>query len=155
MTSDYINNQKQQARVNNNRVLKVYYAHSIGYYDTEIEITDIEFLHNLKHSKIVNPNDLDLGHNMFRYLLVVEKCDSVWYRGETIGVVLEVLTALSMGKPVYSVVSGNIISTTEIKTFARIFKLASYYKHDLMQIECIFGSDTHERFLKLLNGDTN
>jgi len=137
---------------NNGKYSYVYYAHSISFYNTWIEKDDLEFLRSLKHTKIVNPNGLALGKDMFQYLFLVKQCDAVWYRGNTIGVVFEVLTALAMHKPVYSLETKGEIQEYDISYFVNIFRNNYYFNSDLLAFKVNFPK-YYNRFIKLLQGD--
>lgn len=132
---------------------KVYYAHSIRFYNTQTETSDIEFLKTLKYSKIINPNGLNLGKSMQPYLLTIQKCDLVWYRGSTIGVVQEVLTALALNKAVYSLETKDLMSHSEISNFIVIFNDSLYSDPDKRLILSLFGKSVYKTFLRILEGD--
>ena len=144
----------------NNKVLsiyakntyKVYYAHSMSFYNSAIELKDLKFL-NPKYN-VVNPKDLKFSGNrsMLPYLLTVKDCDIVYYRGNTIGVVIEVLTSLSLHKPVYSLKSKDLMTYNEIKNFATIFNNNPYHNKDLTLIKSISNS-VYNGVLTMLNGD--
>lgn len=154
MKTGYRNNQPNTAKPNHNRSNKVYYAHSIKFYNTQKELADLKFLSTLK-SKIVNPNGMRFEgtRSMKPYLLLVSKCDSVWYRGDTIGVVLEVLIALVLNKTVYSLETRKLMTSTQIDNFIRIFKDNSYCDYDINLVLLWFGQDVSERFIRILEGD--
>ena len=84
---------------NNGKQTIIYYSHSMQYYDTDTERKDVAFLSKLKNSTVINPNGMDLQgydkRSMIPYLITVKRSDAVWYRGSTIGVIAECLTALS------------------------------------------------------------
>jgi len=134
-----------------NKPYYIYYSHSIRYYNTQQEKNDIKFL-NSKKCKIVNPNGLRLGKDMFQYLFKVKECDAVWYRGNTIGVVFEVLTALAMKKTVYSLESRDLMNRYEITDFIDIFHHRPYIEQDLSSFEAIFP-EYLDNFLRVLDGD--
>jgi len=134
-----------------NKPYYIYYAHSICFYNTKTEKEDLKFLKS-KRSKIVNPNGLALGKDMCQYLFKVKECGAVWYRGNTIGVVFEVLTALAMHKPVYSLETKDIMNHYEIMDFIDIFRNNYYTKHDLSLFEANFP-EYYADFLSVLNGD--
>lgn len=89
---------------------------------------------------------------MLPYLLTVKDCDIVYYRGNTIGVVIEVLTSLSLHKPVYSLKSKDLMTYNEIKNFATIFNNNPYHNKDLTLIKSISNS-VYNGVLTMLNGD--
>jgi len=154
MKTDQFPNQSTTPKINVisiNKPYYIYYSHSIRYYNTQQEENDIKFL-NSKKCKIVNPNGLRLGQDMFQYLYKVKECDAVWYRGNTIGVAFEVLTALAMKKSVYSLESKQIISSYEITNFVNIFWNRYYIKDDLSLFEKIFP-EYYSDFISLLSGD--
>ena len=133
----------------------VYYAHSISFYNTWIEIEDLKFLRSLKHTKVVNPNGLKINSSekfIIPYLQTVEKCDFVCYRGYTIGVVFEVLTALAMHKPVYSLETKGKMQEFDISYFVNIFRNNYYFNSDLLAFKVNFPK-YYNRFIKLLKGD--
>jgi hypothetical protein len=100
----------------------------------------------------VNPNGLRLGKDMFQYLSLVKQCDAVWYRGNTIGVVFEVLTALAMHKPVYSLEAKDIMNRYEILNFIDIFRNNYYIEQDLSLFEANFP-EYYDNFVSLISGD--
>ncbi|MEM3845428.1 MAG: hypothetical protein QXU98_06985 [Candidatus Parvarchaeota archaeon] len=53
MISDCVNNQKLKADFDFSKSNKVYYAHSMQFYDTLTEQLDIKFLNGLKRSEII------------------------------------------------------------------------------------------------------
>jgi len=130
----------------------IYYAHSLCFYDTKTEKEDLKFLRSFKRTKIVNPNGLALGKDMFQYLFLIKQCDAVWYRGNTIGVIFEVLTALTMRKHVYSLETKNIMNRSEILVFIDIFLNNEYVDHDLVEFKATFP-EHYANFLSVLNGD--
>jgi hypothetical protein len=132
-----------------NKPYYIYYSHSIRYYNTQQEENDIKFLES--NFKIINPNDLRLGKDMIQYLFKVQQCDAVWYRGNTIGVVFEVLTALAMKKPVFSLRSKDIMNYFEITDFIEIFRNNDYIEHDISLFEDNFP-EYYSDFLSLLGG---
>ena len=136
---------------NSNKLLHIYYAHSFQYYDSQTERNDLKFLKS-KHAKVINPNGLALGKDMIQYLFKVKDCDAVWYRGNTIGVVFEVLTALAMHKPVYSLETKDVISPINIKYFAGIFRNNRYIDNDLFSFEFYFP-DYYPDFIGVISGE--
>jgi hypothetical protein len=130
----------------------IYYSHSMCFYDTKTEKEDLKFLKSFKHAKIVNPNGLGLGRDMIQYLSQVKQCDTVCYRGNTIGVVFEVLTALAMHKPVYSLEAKDIMTHYEILDFINIFVNNDFVKHDLARFKDVFP-EYYDNFVSLLSGD--
>jgi len=154
MRNDQLTDQFPQPKIDIisiNKPYYIYYSHSIGYYNTQQEENDIKFL-NSKKCKIINPNGLRLGKDIFQYLFKIKDCDAVWYRGNTIGVAFEVLSALAMHKPVYSLESKQIISSYEITNFVNIFWNRYYIKDDLSLFEKIFP-EYYSDFLSLLSGE--
>jgi len=134
-----------------NKHYYIYYAHSIRFYNTQEEKDDLKFLKS-QQFKIINPNGLALGKDMFQYLFKVKECDAVWYRGNTIGVVFEVLTALAMKKTVYSLESRDLMNHYEITDFIDIFHHRPYIEQDLSSFEAIFP-EYLDNFLRVLDGD--
>jgi len=154
MKTEQINAQSTKPNVYTVSVKKpyyIYYAHSISLYNTQQEKNDIKFLKN-KHAKIVNPNGLRLGQDMFQYLYKVKECDAVWYRGNTIGVVFEVLTALSMRKQVFSLETKRMIGSYELNNLVDIFRNNDYIEHDLSLFQ-IYFPEYFLKFLRILKGD--
>jgi len=129
--------------------LHIYYAHSLDLYFTEIEKKDLKYLTSKKF-KVVNPRDLNLGKDMFQYLFKVKECDAVWYRGNTIGVALEVITALAMKKPVYSLKTRKKISRSEIAYLVNIYQNNAFIGYDLVLFEKVFPyyCNAFERLIK-------
>jgi len=138
-------------RINKYKHSYIYYAHSMCFYDTKTEKEDLKFLKS-KQSKIINPNGLRLGKDIFQYLFKVKECGAVWYRGNTIGVVFEVITALSMKKPVYSLETKDIMNHYEITDFVNIFHHRPYIEQDLSSFEAIFP-EYLDNFLRVLDGE--
>jgi|YelNatPaOPRAMG01_1025707.scaffolds.fasta_scaffold13306_5 hypothetical protein len=136
---------------NSNKLLHIYYAHSLDLYFTEIEKKDLKYLTSKKF-KVVNPRDLNLGKEMIRYLYKVKDCDAVWYRGNSIGVIFEILTALTLRKPVYSLESKKKMSKDEMLNFINTFQNNRYVDNDLFTFEYFFP-DYYDDFIKMLNGD--
>jgi hypothetical protein len=112
----------------------IYFSHSLKYYNTEIEKEDLKFLQSLGH--VVNPNGKGITGEIFEYLLKVSESDAVWYRGNTIGVAFEVLTALAMRIPVYSLETKQVISKVEITTLIDTFQNGPFID-DLVMFEAI------------------
>lgn len=110
-----------------------YYAHSIEFYGTVQEQADIRYLKSLK-LKVINPNGLGLGRDMYRYLLKVRHCDSVYFRGNTIGVILEVLTAKALNKPVFSLKTRQPIADNDLNNFIDIFNRNQYRNYDILRL---------------------
>ncbi len=134
----------------------IYYSHSMQYYDTDTERKDMAFLSKQKNSTVINPNGMDsLGYDkksMIPYLLTVQKSDAVWYRGSTIGVVAECLTAVVLNKKVYSLETRKPITRSEILNFSELFKNNTYCEPDKRLIKNLFGNPVYKRFLILLDG---
>jgi hypothetical protein len=152
MKTEHLHVQSPNAKIHFisiNKPFYIYYAHSIKFYNTETERRDLKFLRTVKHVKVLNPNGLALGKDMFRYLFKVKQCDAVWYRGTTIGVVFEVLTALAMGKPVYSLETKDIMNRYEILDFINIFVNNEYVEHDLVRFKKIFP-EYYDNFVSML-----
>ena len=134
----------------------IYYSHSMQYYDTDTERKDMAFLSKQKNSTVINPNGMDLlGYDkksMIPYLLTVQKSDAVWYRGSTIGVVVECLTAVVLNKKVYSLETRKPITQPEILKLSELFKNNTYCESDKRLIKNLFGNPVYKRFLILLDG---
>jgi len=155
MKTDQFPDQSFKASIHGSKQYKhshIYYAHSMCFYDTKTEKEDLKFLKSFKYTKIVNPNGLALGKDMFQYLFLVKQCDAVWYRGYTIGVVFEVLTALAMHKPVYSFETKGKMQEYDISYFVNIFRNNYYFNSDLLAFKVNFPK-YYNRFIKLLQGD--
>ena len=160
----------KETKVNKNKELKtpskltqteqartiIYYSHSMQYYDTDTERKDVAFLSKLKNSTVINPNGMDLlgydKRSMIPYLITVKRPDAVWYRGSTIGVIAEYLTALSLNKKVYSLEARKPIARSEISNFSEMFKDNIYSESDKMLIKKLFGNSVYKQFLILLEG---
>jgi len=138
MQTDILDQSEIYPKIKRSKYNTVYYSHSIYFYNTKTELQDIIFLKTLKRTKIINPNGLGLGKEMIQYLFLVERSDAVWFRGDTIGVILECLSALAMNKPVYSLQSKDIINDKEIQNFVNAFVSDSFFKHDLERFKAIF-----------------
>lgn len=164
MISDCVNNQKPNAIRNIHRDNKVYYAHSMFYYNTDLEQSDLYFLKSVSN-QIINPNNLKFQglRSMRPFLMLVSECDSLWYRGSSIGVIFEVLTALAMNKTVNSVETRKPITKNEVNTFVWIFNRDSFRDADvdLLSNGAIFGDSIlnkseFEHFLDIItSGDSN
>jgi len=155
MKTDQFSNQSYKANTRGPEQYKrsnIYYAHSLCFYDTKTEKEDLKFLRSFKRTKVVNPNGLALGKDMFQYLFLVKQCDAVWYRGNTIGVIFEVLTALTIRKSVYSLETKDIMGHYEILNFINIFANNEYVNHDLESFKKTFP-EHYDNFLSVLNGD--
>lgn len=138
-----------------------YYSHSMIFYNTEIEKNDFKYLRSLK-LKIVNPNGLGLGNNMHSYLLSVRNCDLVFFRGNTIGVVFEVLVGKALGKPIISLETREEITQEELREFISIFNNNPYRDSDIFWLtpskssqripsqEIFNDSKSFKKFLKLI-----
>lgn len=155
MMSDCEDNQTYSTYINAHKVNKIYYAHSVILYNTSIERDDIEFLYSLKHSEIINPNSNEFTgkRSMKPYLLSVSECDSLWYRGKTIGVIFEVLTALALNKNVNSLTTKEPISEIEVSNFADIFKGHRFLESDIRLFDNLFDSVAYENFSTFIKGD--
>jgi len=132
-----------------NKPYYIYYSHSISYCNTQQEKNNLKFLRSKKF-EIINPNGLGLGKEMYKYLFKVELCDAVWYRGDTIGVALEVITALAMKKPVYSLKTRKKISRSEIAYLVNIYQNNAFIGYDLALFEKVFPycCNAFERLIK-------
>ncbi|AKA49673.1 hypothetical protein IX51_11815 [uncultured archaeon] len=155
MMSDYADNQTHKPNANAHRMNKIHYAHSIRLYNVSIEKDDLDFLNSFGHSITVNPNGLEFKgkRSMKPYILSVSECDSFWYRGKTIGVIFEVLTALALNKNVTSLTTKEPISDIEVSNLAEIFKKHRFFESDIRLFEKLFNSIAYENFLNLLKGD--
>jgi len=127
----------------------IYYSHSLKHYNTEIEKEDLKFLQSLGH--VINPNGQGATREIFEYLFMVSECDAVWYRGNTIGVAFEVLTALAMRIPVYSLETRQLINKAERTILIDIFQNSPFID-DLTMFEAMFPQ-AYPNFLRMLKGD--
>jgi hypothetical protein len=127
----------------------IYYSHSLRYYNTDTEKEDLKFLQSL--GDVVNPNGKGITGEIFEYLLMVSECDAVWYRGNTPGVAFEVLTALAMRIPVYSLETKQMINKAERTILIDIFQ-NSPFLDDLVMFEAMFPQ-AYANFLRVLKGD--
>jgi hypothetical protein len=132
-----------------NRDAVIYYSHSLKYYNTEIEKEDLKFLQSLGY--VVNPNGKGITGEIFEYLLKVSESDAVWYRGNTIGVAFEVLTALALRIPVYSLETRQLINNAERTILIDVFQ-NSPFVDDLVMFEAMFPQ-AYPNFLRVLKGD--
>lgn len=85
-------------------MIKVYYAHPISYYKTELEDQDVQTLERLGFF-VINPADYDYDGDMSKYLNLVRSCRAVYFRplhdGKiTSGVAMEIDAAITAGIPV-------------------------------------------------------
>jgi len=115
--------------------MKIYYAHSIELYFSEIETEDLIFL-SCKGS-VTNPRDIKLK-NMIDYIYLVKDHDVIYYRGATWGVAFEVLSGLAFGIPVYSLDTKRKLSKKQQKEIAEIFKNSIYYEDDVRAFKINF-----------------
>ena len=154
--SDCSDNQTYSSNIDAHRVNKIYYAHSIGLYNTSIERNDLDLLNSMRHSITVNPNSNEFNdkRSMKPYLLSVSECDSLWYRGKTIGVIFEVLSALALNKAVNSLTTKGPISEIEVSDFADIFRNQRFLESDIILFKKLFDSTAFENFSTLLKGDS-
>jgi len=127
----------------------IYYAHSLSFYNTEIEKEDLKFLQSLGH--VVNPNGKGITGEIFEYLLKISESDALWYRGNTIGVAFEVLTALAMHIPVYSLETKQLINKAERTILIDTFQNSPFID-DLVMFEAMFPQ-AYPNFLRVLKGD--
>ena len=151
MKSDSVKTQPRKATQCLEKINKIYYSHSMYYYNTKTEEKDLEFLSS--KGTIVNPNGLNLGKSMSPYLKTVQKCDSVWHRGDTIGVATEVLAALALDKPVYSLETAVETTASEKSLFISIFKTSGFTEHDKNLILSLFGKNILTKFGHILKGN--
>lgn len=156
MMSDGADNQTYSSNINAHKVNKIYYAHSIRLYNTPTEMNDLDFLNSFGHSITVNPNSNEFnGKSSTKpYLLSVSECDSLWYRGKTIGVLFEVLTALAFDKNVHSLTTKGPISEIEVSDFAGLFKRHRFLESDIILFKNLFDSTAYVNFRTLLKGDS-
>lgn len=154
--SDWSDNQTYNSNIDAHRVNRIYYAHSIRLYNTRTEKDDLDFLNSFGHSITVNPNSNEFNgkSSMKPYLLSVSECDSLWYRGKTIGVIFEILTALALNKNVNSLTTKEPISELEVSNFADVFKEHRYFESDIRLFENMFDNLSYENFSTLLKGDS-
>ncbi len=142
-----ISKDHKKVSANESLQIHIYYAHPIGTYYTAIENKDLAFLKN--KGIITNPRDLNIGSDMFCYLKVVKRNDMVYYRGQTIGVVLEILSALAFGKKVYSIETRKSISKREKDLFVQILNSSIHRESDIYQFKYYFPDDFNN-FIKLI-----
>jgi hypothetical protein len=154
--SDWSDNQTYSSNIDAHGVNKIYYAHSIRLYNTPTEMNDLYFLNSFGHSITINPNSNEFKgkRSMKPYLLSVSECNSLWYRGKTIGVIFEVLTALALNKIVISLITKEPISEIEVSDFADLFKKHRFLESDIILFENLFDSTAYEKFSTLLKGDS-
>jgi len=126
---------------------KIYYAHPIDLYFSEIETKDLMFLS--QKGVITNPRDIKFP-NMINYIYLVKEHDMVYYRGKTWGVAFEVLSALTFKIPVYSLDIKGTLSKNRYKELVRIFKNSPYYEEDILSFKTEFP-DFYHNFLKIIN----
>jgi len=134
-----------------NRLL-IYYSHPAYTYFTEIEDLDTEYLSqfqkNFPSARIIYPNQMnDIG--MEAYLKAVNQSDIICYRGNTWGVVFEVLTAIALSKHVSNIEQRRYITKEETLEFVKLFKDNHYSKSDMDLFNLLFP-DSYKSFVKLL-----
>ena len=143
MVKNIISEHTSRQKAPPKNINRAYYAHSTKFYNTAIEKTDVDFIES-KGLSVVNPNSNQFhnSNDMEVYLRAIKKCDTVYYRGSSIGVILEVLTALAMNKPVFKIVDSvnkkqrpivcdEPISEHEISNFICSFNRTSIKDSDL------------------------
>jgi hypothetical protein len=134
--------------------LLIYYSHPISTYFTEIEQQDIDYLFQFQpYARIINPNEIGASR-MSAYLRVVSDCDIVCYHGETWEVVFEVVTSLTLGKPVFNITQQRNIISEEIQHFIEIFTSSKHRKQDIALVKSLFPG-LYENFLDKLRGWKN
>lgn len=117
---------------NNSVIHTCYFAHSMQYYNTNIEKKIIEKLSKKYH--VLNPNELNLGHNMMSYIDVVYNSDIVVYHGNTVGVAFEVLSAMAFNKPVMNV-DLKYIPKKDLNQFRFVFKNSKYAYKNMLEFK--------------------
>lgn len=125
---------------------KIYYAHPIELYFSEIEAKDLKFLS--RKGIITNPRSIKF-QNMIDYIYLVKDHEMVYYRGKTWGVAFEVLSALTFEIPVYSLDINRKITKKQCKEIIGIFKSSPYYEDDIKSFKTEFP-EFYDRFLKIL-----
>jgi len=128
----------------------IYYSHSFHFYNSEIERADIEFLQS--QGEAYNPNGRGRTRAISEYLLAVSESDVVWYRGNTIGVAFEVLTALALQIPVFSLETKQRINKAEITILIDTLRNSPSFSDDLVLFEAMFPH-AYPNFLRVLRGD--
>jgi len=108
---------------------KAYYSHPIGLYYTEQENEDLKYIVRLGY-EAVNPRELEY-EDFFGYVDELRKCDVVFFRGYTSGVVVEVLAALAFRKPVFSLNTNKPIDGEELDFIVDSFNESDFRYRDL------------------------
>lgn len=124
------------------------------YYGSDQETDDLNYLKTVS-SQIVNPNTpkYQRERGMRVFLQLVSECSAIWYRGDSKGVIIEVLSALAIGKPVYSLKSRKRISNQEKSRFKYFFQYQRYYLQDIAEIKDIFSNKIKNRYLLSIEDD--
>jgi len=86
---------------------------------------------------------------MEAYLKAVNQSDIICYRGNTWGVVFEVLTAIALSKHVFNIGQRRYIIKEETLEFVKLFKGNHYSKSDMNLFNLLFP-DSYKSFVKLL-----
>ncbi len=141
-----ITNKHKKITIITNSNNRIYYAHPIQTYNTAIESSDLRFLNG--KGKLTNPRSLDIGSDMFSYVRIVKDHDCVWFRGNSIGVVLEVLSALAFRKNVYSLETKKAITEQQITVMVEIFNSFYYKDNDIRRFKAMFP-EYYSNFKKL------
>lgn len=113
--------------------MKIYYAHSISSYDTAQEEFDIAQIKNSFNGDVVNPKTIQ-SKNMSDYYREIKKCDAIVFRGNTFGIISEVIFSMLTGKKIIDAELMQGISRRTIFEFLNRFYKDRYYLDDIKQI---------------------
>jgi len=118
----------QPLSINNNNKYKhyetkVYYSRDFQLYETETESKDIEYLNYIGPVKFKN---LILQDESF-YLSEIMTCSNLFFRGNSQKTALEVLFALSLKIPIFSLETKNRISEAGTMHFVNILQKSKNY----------------------------
>jgi len=126
---------------------KIYYAHPMNLYFSEIETKDLMFLS--QKGIITNPRDIKF-ENMIDYINLVKNHNIVYYRGNTWGVAFEIISSISFEIPVYSLATKRKMSKKQYKEIIKSFKDSPYYEEDILSFKNKFP-EFYDSFLKIIN----
>lgn len=127
----------------------VYYAHSMAMYGTDIEAQDIKMLENNGY-KVINPAILEL-HDMWAYVdIVYSKADMVYYRGYTIGVAQEVISALIFKKQVFKCSNKEKITSNDKENLISLIINNNFLRKDLFNFKTRYP-DYYKSYLNELH----
>ena len=102
--------------------VKIYYAHPIPTYGSDMEKRDIKFIKSfILGAEVINPSDSKIqkqfeswkkkekteeDHDMRFFKKLIEQCDGLIFRGNTSGVRYEIAKANEFGIPIMDIEEG-------------------------------------------------